>query len=71
MRSVTCHISTSLDGFVAGPNQSLENPIGEGGIRLHEWAFETDSWRRQHGLEGGERSADADVVEEVSRGVGA
>jgi dihydrofolate reductase len=61
----------SLDGFVAGPNQSVENPIGEGGMRLHEWAVETASWRKQHGLAGGERSADAEVVDEVVRGVGA
>jgi hypothetical protein len=36
---VTCDITTSVDGFVAGPNQSLENPIGEGGSRIHEWNF--------------------------------
>ena len=71
MSSVTCHISISLDGFVAGPNQSIENPIGEGGMRLHEWVFATDSWREQHGLDGGERNADAEVVDEVVRGVGA
>jgi dihydrofolate reductase len=71
MSSVTSHISVSLDGFVAGPNQSAENPIGEGGMRLHEWVFPTDSWRAQQGLEGGERTADADVVDEVVRGVGA
>jgi dihydrofolate reductase len=69
--SVRCNISVSLDGFVAGPNQSLENPIGEGGMRLHEWVFGTAAWRAQHGLEGGERSADSDVVEKVTRGVGA
>jgi dihydrofolate reductase len=61
----------SLDGFVAGPNQSVENPIGEGGMRLHEWAFVTDSWRKQQGMEGGEHSADAEVIDEVSQGVGA
>jgi dihydrofolate reductase len=71
MSSVTCHISVSLDGFVAGPNQSLENPIGEGGLRLHEWAFETASWREQHGQEGGDRTADAEVVDEVVQGIGA
>ncbi len=71
MNSVSCHISISLDGFVAGPNQSLENPIGEGGMRLHEWVFKTDGWRRQHGLEGGERNADSHVVEEVVQDVGA
>jgi dihydrofolate reductase len=71
MNSVSCHISVSLDGFVAGPNQSLENPIGEGGMRLHEWVFATHSWRAQHGLTGGEHNADAEVVEEVVDGVGA
>ena len=71
MGSVTCQISISLDGFVAGPNQSLDNPIGEGGMRLHDWAFATDSWRAQHGLEGGERTADGEVVDDVVRGVGA
>ena len=61
----------SLDGFVAGPNQSIENPIGEGGMRLHQWVFDTDSWRGQHGLDGGERNTDAEVVDEVVQGVGA
>jgi dihydrofolate reductase len=71
MSSVTCQISMSLDGFVAGRNQSRDNPIGEGGMRLHEWAFATDSWRRQQGLDGGEHNADAEVVDELVRGVGA
>jgi len=71
MNSVTCHISMSLHGFVAGPQQSIENPLGEGGMRLHEWVFETDSWRRQQGLDGGEHTADAEVVDEVVQGVGA
>jgi dihydrofolate reductase len=71
MSSVTCQISISLDGFVAGPNQSVDNPIGEGGMRLHEWALATDSWRRQHGLDGGAHNADAEVVDEVVQGVGA
>jgi len=71
MRSVKCHISISLDGFVAGPNQSIDNPIGEGGMRLHQWVFVTDSWREQHGLKDGERTADALVVDEVVQGVGA
>jgi dihydrofolate reductase len=65
------HISISLDGFVAGPDQSLDNPIGEGGMRLHEWVFATSSWRRQNGQQGGEQNADAEVVDEVVRNVGA
>jgi dihydrofolate reductase len=71
MSPVTCQISASLDGFVAGPNQSLENPIGEGGMRLHEWAFATDSWRAQHGQEGGESSVDAKVAAASMSGIGA
>jgi dihydrofolate reductase len=71
MNSVTCQISISLDGFIAGPNQSLENPLGEGGMRLHEWVFATAAWQRQHGGEGGESNLDSDVAEEVAAGVGA
>ncbi len=71
MGSVNCHISMSLDGFVAGPEQSPENPIGKGGMRLHQWAFATASWREQHGQQGGERAPDSDVIDEVLDGVGA
>ena len=39
MSKFRCHISVSRDGFVAGPNQSMENPLGEGGERLHDWAI--------------------------------
>ena len=61
----------SLDGYVAGPNQSIDNPIGEGGMRLHQWAFATDSWREQHGHAAGEHGPDAEVIEEVFEGIGA
>ena len=71
MSHVTCQISISLDGFVAGPNQSLDNPIGEGGMRLHEWAFATDTWNEQHGLEGGERTADSRSPRRSMQGIGA
>jgi len=71
MSRVTCQISTSLDGFAAGPNQSLENPLGDGGERLHEWALATDTWRAQHGAAGGEHNADAEVVAEGTRNAGA
>jgi len=64
-------ISMSLDGFIAGPNQSLERPLGEGGERLHEWAFRLASWRERHGLSGGETNGDAEVVEESLRATGA
>jgi hypothetical protein len=52
---LTLDISMSLDGFVAGPNQTLETPLGEGGERLHEWAFAVAGFREQHGLSGGGR----------------
>jgi dihydrofolate reductase len=71
MNSITCHLSVSLDGFVAGPNQSPQDPIGQGGMRLHQWAFATDAWRRQQGLEGGERNASSEVVEQVEQNIGA
>jgi dihydrofolate reductase len=71
MQSVTCQLAISLDGFIAGPNQSLENPLGEGGMRLHEWVFSTASWRAQHGLDGGEHNADSGVVAEAMQGIGA
>jgi dihydrofolate reductase len=67
MGKVTVSISTSVDGFVAGPNQTLEQPLGEGGERLHEWAIAAAAWRERHGLSGGETSADSEVVEEGLR----
>src|ERR1700694_2320098 len=71
MGLVTCQISISLDCFCAGPNQSIENPTGEGGMRLHEWVFPTASWRRQQGQVGGLDNTDSDVANEVAKGVGA
>jgi dihydrofolate reductase len=64
-------ISMSLDGFVAGPNQSVENPLGIGGMRLHEWAFALEAWRAQHGLEGGKVDASTKVVDESRANIGA
>ena len=71
MAKVRCEISMSLDGFLAGPNPSLEEPLGAGGNLLHEWAFAAASWRESHGLEGGEKNADSDVIEESLRATGA
>jgi dihydrofolate reductase len=64
-------ISMSLDGFVAGPNQSEQNPLGEGGMRLHEWVFGLAAWRERHGEEGGEVNASTEVIEESLENVGA
>ena len=50
MSKVRIHISVSADGYVAGPDQSLENPLGEGGEGLHEWIVALKAWRTRHGL---------------------
>jgi dihydrofolate reductase len=64
-------ISISVDGYVAGPNQSEENPLGEGGEQLHEWAFKLAAWREPHGRSGGEVNASSPVVEGALRNIGA
>jgi dihydrofolate reductase len=64
-------ISMSLDGFVAGPSQSVDNPLGIGGMRLHEWAFALESWRATHGLQGGEVNESAAVIDESVANIGA
>ena len=71
MSRLRFEISMSLDGFVAGPNQSEENPLGEGGMQLHEWAFGLAAWREPHGQEGGEVNASTKVVEESLENIGA
>jgi dihydrofolate reductase len=71
MGKVVLDISTSLDGFVAGPNPSLEEPLGEGGERLHEWVVALASWRESHGLEGGEQNAESEMVAEGLASTGA
>jgi dihydrofolate reductase len=71
MSKVRAHISVSLDGYVAGPNQSHEYPLGEGGESLHDWVVELKAWRESHGREGGEENASTPVVEEEKANVGA
>jgi dihydrofolate reductase len=71
MSKLRFKISMSLDGFVAGPNQSVENPLGIGGTRLHEWAFALKVARAQHSLEGGEVNESTPVVEESWANIGA
>jgi hypothetical protein len=63
MANLILDISVSLDGFVAGPNQSLDDPLGEGGGGLHEWAYELEAFRRPHGMPGGETNRDSEVIE--------
>jgi dihydrofolate reductase len=64
-------ISMSLDGFVAGPNATLEEPLGKDGERLHDWVLRLASWRSQHGLEGGETGPDDELARERWARVGA
>lgn len=64
-------ISMSVDGFIAGPNPSEEQPLGEGGEQLHEWALTLAAWRKPHGLEGGEVNASTGVLEESLGNIGA
>jgi dihydrofolate reductase len=71
MSKVTCQLSISLDGYAAGPNQSRENPLGEGGERLHEWAIATDTWNEAHGHKAGTRPAYSEVAASMLEGVGA
>jgi dihydrofolate reductase len=71
MSKLRVHISVSLDGYVAGPNQSHENPLGEGGEQLHDWVVELRTWRERHGMEGGVDNVSAEVVGEATANVGA
>src|SRR4029077_19877243 len=71
MSKVRAHISVSLDGYVAGPNQTQEDPLGEGGERLHDWLVVLKSWREPNGLEGGEENVSDSVVAEEEANVGA
>ena len=71
MSKVVAEISTSLDGYVAGPNPTLENPLGEGGDQLHEWAVRLKSWRETHGLPDGESGPDDELLAESVATTGA
>jgi dihydrofolate reductase len=71
MSRLRFRISMSLDGFVAGPNQSLQEPLGVRGEELHEWVFPLEAWRRPHGLEGGVVNESTAVLEEELVNIGA
>jgi hypothetical protein len=62
-------ISISLDGFVAGPHQSVDNPLGIGGDRLHQWVITLASWRAAHGMPGGEVNESTRVLDEELAGI--
>ena len=68
MPKLKLDVSMSLDGYIAAPDPSLEDPLGVGGMRLHEWVFGLKSFREQHGMEGGEsRSPDDEIVAEITQ----
>lgn len=71
MGKVAFDISMSLDGFIAGPGPNPDQPLGEGGEKLHEWAYELASFRERHGETGGTTGADDDVLAEAFDRVGA
>jgi dihydrofolate reductase len=63
--------SISLDGFGAGPNQDLQNPLGVNGPDLMEWFFHTREWRKMHGEDGGDTGIDNDIAKTAFDGIGA
>ena len=71
MAKLRFRISMSLDGYVAGPSQSVENPLGIGGMRLHEWVFPLSVFRKMHGMEGGVVNENSAVIEEQMANLGA
>lgn len=71
MSKLRLKISMSLDGFVAGPEQSVENPLGVGGMRLHEWVFPLNAWREPHGMGDGVVNDSDRVVTESLENIGA
>jgi dihydrofolate reductase len=71
MSKLRLSITMSLDGFVAGPEQSELDPLGVGGLELHEWVFPLEAFKRMHGGEGGEVNASSAVVDERRANVGA
>jgi dihydrofolate reductase len=71
MTELKLDISVSLDGYVAGPDPSLDDPLGKGGMDLHEWALRLESWREVHGYEGGEEGIDSELLTEHVDSVGA
>jgi dihydrofolate reductase len=71
MAKLTLDLTMSLDGFIAGPNQTVEQPLGVGGERLHEWIYGLATFRERYGESGGTRNADDDVLWESMDAAGA
>ena len=71
MAKLRLRIYMSLDGFVAGANQSVKEPLGIGGEQLHEWVTSLATWRRAHGMEGGDVNESTRVMEQEIANIGA
>jgi dihydrofolate reductase len=71
MSKTLIRITMSLDGYVAGPNQSMKDPLGVGGEALHDWAIELAAWKEQHGQKGGVVNASSAIMREMFENVGA
>jgi dihydrofolate reductase len=71
MSKLRLSMSMSLDGFVAGPDQSEPNPLGVGGEQLHQWLLPLKAFRETHGEEGGEVNASTPIAEGILGGTGA
>ena len=71
MSKLKLEITTSLDGYVAGPDPRDDQPLGEGGDRLHQWVYGLRTWREQHGQTGGTEGPDAEILKESTANTGA
>jgi dihydrofolate reductase len=71
MGELRIQITMSLDGYIAGPNQSLEHPLGKGAEHIHDWATKLKTFREMHGDLGGDTGLDDDVLRESFENIGA
>jgi dihydrofolate reductase len=71
MSKVIVDMGISLDGFIAGPNGGPQNPLGDGGPRIHQWMYDVESWRERQSLAGGQINQDDEVVKESFARTGA
>ncbi len=71
MSKLRVHFSITLDGYGAGPNQDLQNPLGVGGLKVFDWFFPTRTWQRMHGNANGQTGVDDDVAARGFENIGA
>lgn len=71
MSKVIFEVSVSIDGFIAGINGGPGNPLGDGGMNIHEWMYNLKSWRELVGLMGGINNDENKLVQESAKSTGA